>query len=290
MDGRLLKLLIAGGLLLGGVGCSRNTNPPGFVNPTPPPQQSKLFGGGSPPVAAAPPPGAAPNGMPVEVVQPRKTGQKLGPDAETAFGDTHVQSAFLEPAPPNKDELLDLARHRYERALKQDPKHQGALLGMARMYVRTGERERTAAAFKRYVDAYPKDAAVQHEAAMACARFQDWPGAVSWCDSALRLDPENRSIQKTRGFCLARAGRWDEAFAAMSRVMPEAQARYNIAAVLLHTNQPDASRQQLQLALRADPQHANTLDLLAELDHTHPTTPPAVNPGNAIQTVGGVAP
>jgi hypothetical protein len=38
-----------------------------------------------------------------------------------------------------------------------------------------------------------------------------------------------------------------------------------------------------------DPQHANTIDLLAELDHTHPVNP-AANPGNAIQTVGGVAP
>lgn len=291
MDGRRLRLLILSGLLTGGVGCTRNTNPPGFVPPTPP-QQSKLFGGNSPAAAAATP-GMGPTGggVPIEVAPPRKAGQKLGPDAETAFGDTHVQVALGDPAPPNKDELLDMARHRYERALKQDPKHAGALLGMARMYVRVGERDKTAAAFKRYVDAHPKDAAVQHEAAMASARFQDWAGACAWCDSALRLDPENRTYQKTRGFCLARAGRWDEAFAAMSKVMPEAQARYNIAAVLLHTNQPDASRQQLQLALRADPQHANTLDLIAELDHTHPTNPnPAVNPGNAIQTVGGIAP
>lgn len=291
MDGRRLRLFIVGGLLAGGVGCARNTNPPGFV-PSNPQQQAKLFGVGQQPTAAAASPGMGPtgNGMPVEVAQPRKTGQKLGPDAETAFADTHVQVALGDPVPPNKDELLDMARHRYERALKQDPKHQGALLGMARMHVRVGDREKTAAAFKRYVDAHPKDTAVQHEAAMACARFQDWAGACAWCDAALRLDPENRAVQKTRGFCLARAGRWDEAFATMCKVMPEAQARYNIAAVLLHTNQPEASRQQLQLALRADPQHANTLDLIAELDHTHPTTPPAVNPGNAIQTVGGTAP
>jgi predicted Zn-dependent protease len=240
--------------------------------------------------AATPGMGPTGGGVPVEAAPPRRPGQKgLLPDTETEFANTHVQVALGDPSPPNKDEMLDMARHRYERALKQDPKHQGALLGLARMYVRTGEREKAAAAFKRYVDVHPKDAAVQHEAAMACARFQDWTGACAWCDAALRLDPENRAMQKTRGFCLARAGRWDEAFAAMCRVMPEAQARYNIAAVLLHTNQPEASRQQLQLALRADPQHANTIDMLAELDHTHPVNP-AVGGGNAIQTVGGVAP
>ncbi len=293
MDGRRLRWLMVGGLVIGGAGCTRNTNPPGFAPPTPPQQASKsLFGGGQPQLAAATP-GMGPTGggMPIEAAPPRRPGAKgmLAPDTETEFGNTHVQCALAEPAPQNKDELLDLARHRYERALKQEPKHKGALLGMARMHVRLGDREKTAAAFKRYVDTYPKDAEVQHEAAMASARFQDWAGATAWCDAALRLDPENRTYQKTRGFCLARAGRWDEAFGAMCKVMPEAQARYNIAAVLLHTNQPEASRQQLQLALRADPQHANTLDLIAELDHSHPTNP-AAGPGNAIQTVGGTNP
>jgi hypothetical protein len=294
MDGRRFSLLVAGGLVVGGAGCTRNTNPPGFVPPAPPaaaaPGKSLWGGSGQQPVAAAPGMGPTGSGMPVEAAPPRRPGQKgLLPDTETEFANTHVQVALGDPTPPNKDELLDMARHRFQRALKQDPKHKGAMLGLARMYVKTGERDRAAAAFKTYIDAYPKDADVHHEAAMACARFQDWAGAVAWCEAALRLDPDNRTYRKTLGFCLARAGRWDEAFAAMTRVMPEAQARYNVAAVLLHVNQPEASRQQLQLALRADPAHADARDFLAELDQSHPTTP-AAGGGNAIQTVGGTAP
>jgi tetratricopeptide (TPR) repeat protein len=227
-------------------------------------------------------------GVPVEAAPPRKAGQKLGADAEVAFAETHIQVALADPTPPNKDELLDMARHRYERALKQDAKHKGALLGMARMHVKLGEREKTAAAFKRYVDTHPKDADVQHEAAMSCARFQDWGGATAWCEAALRLDPENRAYRKTLGFCQARAGRYEEAFGSMCRVMPEAQARYNMARVFEHQNQAEACRAQLQLALQADPAHAAAREFLADLEQPNQPNPAAA--GNAVQTVGGTTP
>ena len=284
-----MRWLLAGGLVLGGLGCTRNTNPPGFVPPTPPQQASRsLFGGGSHAPAAAPP-GPVAGGTLAEVAPVRRPGQKgLMPETETEFANTHVQVAFGDPAPQNKDELLDMARLRYQRALKQDPKHKGALLGLARMHVLLGEQDKAVAAFKRYVEVHPKDADVCHEAAMACARFQDWVGAAAWCDAALRLDPENRAYRKTQGFCLARAGRWEEAFGVMCRVMPEAQARYNMARVLEHVNQPDASRVQLQLALRADPQHAASKDFLAELEQGYPANP-AVAP-SGIQTVSGTNP
>jgi tetratricopeptide (TPR) repeat protein len=290
MDGRRLSWLVVGGLVAG-AGCTRNTNPPGFVPPSPPPQASKsMFGGSSPPVASVPGMGPSGNGIPIEAAAPpRKSGQKgLLPDTETEFANTHVQVALGEPVPPNKDEMLDMARTRYHRALKQDPKHKGALLGLARMYVQTGERDKAAEAFKKYVEVHPKDAAVFHEAGMACARFQDWAGAVAWCEAALRLDPENRAYRKTIGFCLARAGRWEDAYGAMSQVMPEAQARYNMARVLEHMNQPAASRAQVELALRADPQHAGSREFLAELDQGYPAAAPAA--ANPIQTVGGTIP
>ena len=52
----------------------------------------------------------------------------------------------------------------------------------------------------------------------------------------------------------------------MCQVMPEAQARYLMARVLEHQNQPEASRMQLQLALKADPNFADAREFLAELD------------------------
>jgi hypothetical protein len=70
--------------------------------------------------------------------------------------------------------------------------------------------------------------------------------------------------------------------------MPEAQARYLMARVLEHQNQPDASRLQLQLALQADPAFIPAREFLVELDQvTRPTSTPAQNP---VITVSGTEP
>ena len=51
------------------------------------------------------------------------------------------------------------------------------------------------------------------------------------------------------GFCLRRGGRWDEGLQALCRVMPEPQARFQMARVLDDLNFTDAARQQLQFAV-----------------------------------------
>ena len=58
----------------------------------------------------------------------------------------------------------------------------------------------------------------------------------------------------------------EEAFAMLCQIMPEAQARYDLARVLEHMNMGEASRVQLQLALKADPSHAASREFLTELD------------------------
>jgi tetratricopeptide (TPR) repeat protein len=162
--------------------------------------------------------------------------------------------------------LLDSARAGYQKALQQDPKNKVALLGLAKYYARLGEREKAIEMYKKYLSLYPNDKAVAHEVAMAHASWKDWAGAVAWCEYALKLDPENLSYRKTMAFCLARAGKWDEGFEVMCQVIPEAQARYLMARVLEHQNQPEACKMQLQLALKADPNFEDAKEFLAELD------------------------
>ncbi len=92
-------------------------------------------------------------------------------------------------------------------------------------------------------------------------------------------------MKKSKGFCLARAGKWDEAFATLCQIMPEAQARHNLAGLLDHMGHPDASKQQLQLAVQADPGYAPARDFLTEM--TNPGAAPA--PG-AIRQASDVQP
>ena len=289
MDGqRLWRWCLTGGMLIPAVGCKHNSIPdsPGVVVNGPSTTAKKsLFDWGS---------SSTPNVsmMPSMVTSSsRRSVSKLQPDTEVQFANTHVEVALADPPPPNRDELLDMARQRYSRALKQDPKHQGALLGIARMYVKIGDRERAMEAYHNYQVIYPKDVEVLHELALAHAVWADWAGAVNWCEAALKGDPQNRAYRKTMGFCLARAGRWEEGYKTLCQIMSEPQARYNMARVLEHQNRPDASRQQLQLALQADPSYAPAKEFLAELDQSEPTgrTGVPVADPNPIRQVSGTS-
>jgi tetratricopeptide (TPR) repeat protein len=288
MDGRRLRLaLLTGCLFAGALGCSRkevrSPMEPAFPQGGPP-------GAGVPMTTAKKPfwerSPAPPAAAPAEVVAeaPKKKGP-LSADTQVQFADVRLEAALDEKTPPtNKESLLDAARQGYQKALQQDPKSRPAMLGLARYYSRTGERERSVEWYKKYLTANPTDKDVAHEVATAHARWKDWPGAVAWCQFTLKMDPENLAVRKTMAFCLARDGKWEPAFQVMCEVMPEAQARYLMARVLEHQNQPEACRTQLQLALKADPRFADAQEFLAELDGV---TMPGLGrePDNGLRTV-----
>lgn len=276
MDGsRCLRWFALGCALTGAIGCNRNSVQPAPFGPMPntggapapaPTAKSSMWGGGS-----SPPPQAH-----VEMGPPISN-KPASADALVAISDVRLDAAFDEKtAPGSKEALLDLAREGYQKALKQEPKNAGAMLAMARFYARLGDREKAVDAYKRYLTVYPKDVKAAHEVGVAHARWKDWDGACAWCAFALQIDPENRDVKKTQGFCLARAGKWDEAFAALCQIMPEAQARHNLAGLLDHMGRPEESKKQLQLAVQADPQFAPARDFLTELDH--PRTAAEPNP------------
>jgi Tfp pilus assembly protein PilF len=283
MDGQLFrKFWLSSCLILGTLGCNRNSihapwgSAPSAqsISGVPMGSGSKPFWGGNPSVA-----------VPVEIGTDSVPKGPPKPETEVAIADVRLEAAFDEnTAPSNREGLLDLARQGYQKALKQDPKNKAAMLGLARYYSRLGERDKALEMYQRYLARNPNDREVLHEVALAHARWKDWDGAVSWCERALQVDPENLSFRKTMGFCLARGGYWDRSYQVFCQIMPEAQARYNLACVLAHQHQPEASKQQLLLAIKADPNYAPAREALAQLEKP---TLPAADP-NPIQRAGYV--
>lgn len=284
MDGRMFRRWCLGGCLLAAsIGCNRNAKQQTLVGPTMPdsgtklvnmplPGTSKSLWGGSKAPAAS---------VPVEVAAPISN-KPASADALAALADVQVEAAFSErTVAGSKEGLLDSARKGYQKALKQEPKNKAALLGMAHYYARLGEREKAVEMYKKYLTIYPKDANAAHEVALEHARWHDFAGSVAWCEFALKIDPENRTVKKTMGFCQAFAGQWDEAFATLCQIMPEAQARHNLAGILDQMGHTDACKIQLQLALKADPNYAPSAGFLTELNK------PRENP---IQAAGGTEP
>ncbi|MCS6864165.1 MAG: tetratricopeptide repeat protein [Gemmataceae bacterium] len=282
MDGRSLwKYWVWGMVVLGTVGCRhQRADPLAEMPPTPAvwPQQSdhhtglrSLWGGNSAPAA-----------IPVEVA-PADSNKPVAADTLVAIADVRLEAAFdPKTAAGSRDTLLDLARKGYQKALEQEPKSKAALRGMARYYVRVDERDKAIEMYKRCLTHHPRDADLGHEIAMVHARWKDYPGAIAWCHYTLKnIDPENRTVKKTLGFCYAMAGQWDEALATLCAIMPEAQARHNLAGLLDHLGYPEASKAQLQLALQANPHFEPARQFLAELEKGSAAQP--------IVTVGGIS-
>jgi tetratricopeptide (TPR) repeat protein len=284
MDGRTIRRwCVVGGLLVASLGCRNSKQQQNLIGPMPDSGSSafvnmpmgnsgskSLWGGSSPPAAS----------MPVEM----DTSKKGPASAESLVAIAHVQlDAALDEktAPGSKEGLLDAARKGYQKALQRDPKSKEALKGMGQFYARMGEREKSLEMYKKCLTLHP-EAAIAHEVAVAHGRWKDWAGAVSWCEYALKIDPENRTVKKDMGFFLARAGKWDEAFTALTQIMPEAQARHNLAGLLDHMGHAEASKVQLQLAVKADPNYAPAAGFLTELDQ--PRDP------NPVQVTGGTQP
>lgn len=271
MDGRTIRRCCAlGCLLAAALGCNRNAKQfNNLIGPMPDSTaaqmvnmptgggKSKSFWGGNSNTGPS---------VPVELAT-EASKKPASAEAIVAISDVRLDAAFDEKtAPGSKEGLLDLARAGYQKALQQDPKNKAALRGMAQFYARLGDRDKAVEMYKRYLTQYPKDAEVAHEVATAHARWKDWAGAAAWCEYALKIDPENRSVKKTLGFCLACGGKWDEAFAALCQIMPEAQARHNLAGMLDQMGQAGACKVQLQLAVKADPNYGPAQGFLAELD------------------------
>jgi tetratricopeptide (TPR) repeat protein len=287
MDGRRFRKFCAfGALLVAAVGCHKEkVKSP--LDQMPNTTGTPTTGVPTPSASTKPPKNTGTPTVPVEQLPPLSK-EPMSADTLAALADVQVDAAFDEKTVPgSKEGLLDSARKKYHQALDRDPKNKAALLGMARFHARLGEREKAIDSYKKYLTHYQKDADVAHEVAVTHARWKDWAGAVSWCDYTLKLDPENRKVKSTKGFCLARLGKWEEAFAVMCQIMPEAQARYNLARALEHLNMADACRLQLHLALKADPGHAGAREFLAELDGVGV---PPVGPRDDVRPAGALQP
>jgi tetratricopeptide (TPR) repeat protein len=194
---------------------------------------------------------------------------KRKPKAATcvAFGDLQLKTA-QEPdkTAVQKEQMLDMARKYFQQAIRTDSNCVRAYLGLAKTYETLGDYERTLDTYQKGLKALPKDASLMYELGMTQARHKDWSPALANLKNAVILDPENRSYQTTVAYSLARVGRFDESYTYFKKLVGETQAHYNLARMLQHVNDFEASQQHLRLALQINPQFTPARQLLEEME------------------------
>jgi tetratricopeptide (TPR) repeat protein len=240
----------------------------------------------TPPSAAAtgtpvvPPPGVVP------VVAKETDGPKRQPKAATcvAGGQFIEREALAAPrlGPLEKQQMFDRARRAYQQALSIDPSYMPAYTSLAHLYVELGDNERAMATFQKGLQKNAKYAPLWFDLGMYHARNKEWDAAIQNLAKAVELEPENRQYGNVLGFCLARAGRYDDSLSVFSKSSGQAMAYYNVGRMLHHNNQDDLCREYLQQALRLNPQLAEAEQLLASLDNTG-VTPASYQAAPAIR-------
>jgi Tfp pilus assembly protein PilF len=198
-----------------------------------------------------------------------KPGTPVKVETEVEFAETSLAGA-VDPNTlgSERDRRLDQARQQFNHILQRDPKNARGTLGLARVYSETGDKAKAAEYLEKYFAINPRDHKAAFDFAMVYGRKKDFAAAASGCEFALSLDPENREYRKHYGFFLALCGQADQAVAVLThnRMMTEADARHNVAGILSETNQVEQAKQQLRLAIAADPQHDSSKMMLQDLD------------------------
>jgi len=121
------------------------------------------------------------------------------------------------------------------------------------------------------VKVLPHEPLLWYDLGMAHGRNKEWQPAVDALAKACDLAPGDRHYVHSLGYCLARAGAYDQSVDCFRQVDGEARAHYNVARMLLQMNQTELGRQHLQLALKIEPELKEAKEELARAEAGRPT-------------------
>jgi tetratricopeptide (TPR) repeat protein len=193
-----------------------------------------------------------------------------------SVGDLRAQMAFdASLSQADREVHLAGARESYQKALDLEPKNLAAQLGMARSYGLGGDSARAKAEFEKLLTAHPAHAGLWAEYAMCLSRLKEWDGSARCWQKAMELEPGNKGYAKAGGLTLARAGRYDEAFAWLTQAVPTDEAHYLLGRMLYQLRQDGLAAQQMARAVQLNPANVDAREMLAQWRDSAPAILPA---------------
>jgi tetratricopeptide (TPR) repeat protein len=216
------------------------------------------------------PPGTPlPEGVSVEKADAK--GPKRTPKATTCVSVAQYLEAGGDLAEGVKrQQLYDQAIAGYKQALELDPRCSQATIRLARLHEKLGQIPLAVAAYKNGLAANPHDAAVWCEYGMFHGRQKRFDEAIRCLQQAVALEPQNQFYHNYLGWCLARAGRFQESFEHFSQTLGPARAHCNVARMARHVGREDVCQHHLREALKLDPNFAEARALLVPAPEAAP--------------------
>lgn len=188
-------------------------------------------------------------------------------------------AAALDPADPQDNLLgllagLELARDNhaeaarlYELGAKADPGDVKWVKSLARVYLKSGERQKLAEVLSRLAAVDPDDATVRKKLADLAQAAKDHAATVRWCQEVLQIDVMDPQTHRWLADALMALGKPDEAaeeYEVATELMPDEPGLwFQLAQARLDARQPAQAKAALEALLKLDPKYPGA-DLLLE--------------------------
>lgn len=235
----------------------------------------------------------------IAVEDTRSPWQKMQDSVASAFGGEkepapakeadEVSLSKMPPANPDLSVRLAQVHERsgnhaaaadqYQRALKADANHLGALLGYARMNDRLGRFQQALPLYEEAARKHPGSATAHNDWAICLTNSGKPDAAVGVMTKAVNLQPDNALYRNNLATILVRLGRGQEAFQHLSTTHAPAVAHYNLGFLFRKAGNVPAAREHFALAAQADPSLEPAKQHLAELGGAAPPSMAQAPPG-----------
>jgi Flp pilus assembly protein TadD len=183
---------------------------------------------------------------------------KATPKMLVDFGYVHMAAGKLSEA----------CQH-FERAIDVDPKHTPAYVALAKAKVAMGHPDQAIVLLTQALETQPKDAALWNELGIAYTKLEKYPEATSALEKATQFDRKSELYLSNLAGVQVVTGNVDRAYALYSQFLSAADARVRIASIMQGQGRLDEERNQLEMAIEADPTHQTAHMMLQRL-HTPP--------------------
>lgn len=200
-----------------------------------------------------------------------KAGEEIAKKPETyvAFADFRAAASFAPETPAETRQVYrEEAKASYLKAISINPKHVPAYLSLGRLQQGSDELAAALVTYQKALKVTEKDPLIWFELGMCQARQKLFAEATVSIQKSCELNPDNKAYQTTLAYTLARAGRWTESLTALTALVGEARAHYDLARMLQHMQQPEMARQYVVAALSRDPNLPGARELFVSMGGT----------------------
>mgnify|MGYP002622806362 CR=1 FL=1 len=160
----------------------------------------------------------------------------------------------------------------YRRALKQDPRHLDAVMGLARLYDRDGDFATATTLYLQAVALDPENASVQNDLGLCFARQSRFEEAESALQKAVIAEPSGQLYRNNLATVQVELRKYDAALENLKATHPPEVAEYNLGYLLSQKQDHMQARLHFQNALQLKPQFTEARTALAALGGPVPNT------------------